>query len=260
MQLLALPTVRFCAVAMAAVLCLWGSPRALAQEEGPASSKGENFSAKPPAALFNSDCTGAGCHKGPQGLGKGQSQGGLSGFLREHYTNSRESAAALAGYLLKLPAGPEPREQREARPTRPGRGEPASASPGFGEGFFGSNAPKRREAKPEPKPEGKPAETRTSRQHPAPASSRAAAKPEDKPDEAAPAATEPKEAGPKEGPPREAPKEAAPKEKETPVRQASPKPPTRAQRGKAAAAAPPPPEPPPAPAAPPPKKEYDIFD
>jgi hypothetical protein len=247
-----LPRLQCCAAALTVLLCVWSLTFARAQEEGPVTSKGENFSAKPPAALFNSDCTGAGCHKGPQGLGKGQSQSGLAGFLREHYTNSRESAAALAGYLLKLPAGPEPREQREARPTRPGRGEPS-----LGETFFGT----RREAKPEPKPESKPAETRTSRQHPTSRTSRAAAKPEDKPEEAAPAAAEPKEAAPKEKEKEAAPKEkeAAPKEKETPVRQASPKP-TRAQRGKAAAVAPPPPpEPPPAPA-PPPKKEYDIFD
>jgi hypothetical protein len=97
MKCLTLPKSRFCAAALAAMLCLWTLPQASAQEEGPATSKGENFSAKPPAALFNSDCTGAGCHKGPQGLAKGQSQGSLAGFLREHYTNSRESAAALAG-------------------------------------------------------------------------------------------------------------------------------------------------------------------
>src|SRR5256885_1312863 len=64
-------------------------------------SRGENFSNKPAPALFNADCTGAGCHKGPQGLGKGQSQSGLAGFLREHYTNSRESAGSLAAYILK---------------------------------------------------------------------------------------------------------------------------------------------------------------
>ena len=37
---------------------------------------------KPAPALFQSDCTGSGCHKGPQGLSKGQSQGSLTGFLR----------------------------------------------------------------------------------------------------------------------------------------------------------------------------------
>lgn len=83
----------------------------------PPSSQGENFSAgKPPAQLFQSDCTGAGCHSRPQGLSKDRGQGSLAGFLREHYTNSRESAGALAGYLANLPP-----EARPARPERPPR-------------------------------------------------------------------------------------------------------------------------------------------
>jgi hypothetical protein len=119
---------------------------AQAQEEGPAGSKGENFSAKPPAALFASDCTGSDCHKGPQGLSKGKSLGSLAGFLREHYTNSRESAAALAGYLMKVPAGgTEPREARTPRaPSRPA-----------------------------------PEEARAPREHPAARTSRASAKPDE---------------------------------------------------------------------------------
>ena len=53
---------------------------------------------KSPAQLFASDC--AICHKSPQGLAaKGGGILGLEGFLREHYTASRESAAAIAGYL-----------------------------------------------------------------------------------------------------------------------------------------------------------------
>jgi len=61
----------------------------LAQDRAPpppATSRGENFSAKPPAALFASDCTGSGCHKGPQGLARNAGPGGLglAGFLREH--------------------------------------------------------------------------------------------------------------------------------------------------------------------------------
>src|SRR3569832_468226 len=112
MKLPILPRLRCCVAALTVMFCVWSPTYARAQEEGPVTSKGENFSAKPPAALFNSDCTGAGCHKGPQGLVLWQSQSGLAGFLREHYTNSRERAAALAGYLLKVPAGPEPRAAR----------------------------------------------------------------------------------------------------------------------------------------------------
>src|SRR5260370_23410576 len=121
-----LPKSSCCAAMLATVLTLWAIPLALAQDQTPPSqgtSRGENFSAKPPAQLFASDCTGAGCHKGPQGLGKGSvGIGGLSGFLPEHYTNSRESAAPLASYLQKLPSRPEP----NAKP--PQHGQPTTAS------------------------------------------------------------------------------------------------------------------------------------
>lgn len=104
------PQSMFCAAVMAAMIGLSGQ-LALAQGDTPppqGTSRGENFSAKPAPALFNSDCTGGGCHKGPQGLGKNQSQGGLTSFLREHYTNSRQSASALADYLLRSPGAPAP--------------------------------------------------------------------------------------------------------------------------------------------------------
>src|SRR5205814_6775510 len=93
-----------------------------------------NFSAKPPAQLFASDCTGAGCHKGPQGLARGGILGmtGLAGFLREHYTNSRESASALANYLARLPGAPE-KEGRGAKPGKPvTAAAPAAPAPASG--------------------------------------------------------------------------------------------------------------------------------
>ena len=93
-------------------------PLALAQSTPPSlgTSRGENFSAgKPPAQLFASDCTGAGCHRGPQGLAKDRGAGSLAGFLREHYTNSRESAAALAGYLVGVPGAAA---RPDAKPAR----------------------------------------------------------------------------------------------------------------------------------------------
>ena len=94
----------------------WSQPQQ--QEQTPPASRGENFSAgKTPAQLFASDCTGSGCHKGPQGLGKDRSRVGLAAFLREHYTNGRESAAALAAYLVSVPG-----ETRAARPERQPRG------------------------------------------------------------------------------------------------------------------------------------------
>jgi hypothetical protein len=122
-------------VAIAAMLCVWGAPAASAQSDSaPPTSRGENFSNKPAPALFQADCTGGGCHKGPQGLAKGQSQGSLAGFLREHYTNSRESAASLSAYLLKLPPGPaqpSPRaaNARETAPSAPARSGPSWFDP-----------------------------------------------------------------------------------------------------------------------------------
>ena len=52
--------------------------------------------------IFQTDC--AICHKSPQGLAK-QHGFGLQGFLREHYTASREAAAALAQYLEAVGEG-----------------------------------------------------------------------------------------------------------------------------------------------------------
>jgi hypothetical protein len=221
-----------CVAALAVLLSLWSLPDTLAQDQpSPAqgTSRGENFSAKPPAQLFASDCTGAGCHKGPQGLGRGQFSGSLASFLREHYTNSRESAAALAGYLSRLPSGPEPREARTPRSGKPTAAAPVPPAniPGWGEGTGLS----------EPRPA--PNEARAPRQNPAGRTSRAAVRPDDEP-----GATPP------------APPVAAP-----PV--AEPTPNARAQRGRqpaATAAAPPPPPEPEAAPAPPPPKQYDIFD
>jgi hypothetical protein len=119
-----------CAVAMAAFLLLLSHRGGQAQsQDEPAGSRGENFSAKPAPALFASDCTGGGCHKGPQGLAKGQSQSSLAGFLREHYTNSRESAAAIAAYLVKLPSEPAPSEARAPKPQPAARSSRASVRP-----------------------------------------------------------------------------------------------------------------------------------
>lgn len=86
-------------------------------------ARGENFSAKPAPQLFASDCTGSGCHRGPQGLAKDRGQSSLASFLREHYTNSRESAAALAAYLVSVPG-----DARAARPERPAADKPPRAA------------------------------------------------------------------------------------------------------------------------------------
>lgn len=78
-------------------------------------SRGENFSAgKSGAQLFASDCTGSGCHRGPQGLGKGRGAGTLASFLREHYTNSRESAVVLSNFLAGIGGEARPIQQPNA--------------------------------------------------------------------------------------------------------------------------------------------------
>ncbi len=70
--------------------------------------------------LFAADC--AVCHNKPQGLAKDKGARTLSGFLRQHYTSSIQTADALAAFLLS--AGPGP-----ATPPRRGAGIP-SAEPG----------------------------------------------------------------------------------------------------------------------------------
>lgn len=283
------PTSSCCAAMLATVLTLWAIPLALAQDQTPpqGTSRGENFSAKPPAALFASDCTGSGCHKGPQGLAKNAGLGGLglAGFLREHYTNSRESAAALANYLSRIPSGPEPKEARTPRGGKPATAAaPASSGPG---GLFES--PAASEGRPTPneprKPGQAPAGQNAAGHTPAARASRASVKPEGDP--AAPAATsaahqpvvEPTEPAPKPDESAAKPADAAAAPPESPAESAAkptmspskPNPTARAQRGRqpaATAAAPLPPPAPEAAPAPPPSspptapapKEYDIFD
>jgi hypothetical protein len=91
----------------------------------------ENFDAgKSGAQLYASDC--AICHKSAQGLNK--SGGGLFGiesFLREHYTSSRESAAAIAAYLNSVGGGPAEHRpaKKKVRSEKKKDGKPAEAKP-----------------------------------------------------------------------------------------------------------------------------------
>ena len=55
------------------------------------------------AQLYASNC--AACHKSPQSVSKATGIFGLESFLREHYTTSGESAAAIATYLKWTEAG-----------------------------------------------------------------------------------------------------------------------------------------------------------
>jgi outer membrane biosynthesis protein TonB len=121
--------------------------------------------------IFASDCSI--CHKTPQGLAKsGGGLFGLQGFLREHYTTSRETASLLARYLEAAgepPAADQRRQQRravkpagtkpvEAKPadTKPSDSKPAEAKPSDAKPMDAKPADTKPEAKPEAKPESKP--------------------------------------------------------------------------------------------------------
>src|SRR5215475_15874492 len=67
---------------------------------------------KSPAQLFASHCSA--CHKSPQAVAKSGGLFGLEGFLREHYTTSRETASAMANYLRAMDTGPAGRTTRRA--------------------------------------------------------------------------------------------------------------------------------------------------
>ena len=139
---------------------------------------------KSPAQLYASDC--AVCHKSPQGLAaKGGGVLGLESFLREHYTASRELAAAIAGYLRaagNAPAaagrtgkGKKGDDKAKGTEKKPATAKPGEAKPGEAKSGEGKPAepkaaePKAAEPKPaEPKPaEPKPTEPKASEPKPA---------------------------------------------------------------------------------------------
>jgi hypothetical protein len=66
---------------------------------------------KPASELFANYC--AVCHKSTRGLANGRGGPALSQFLREHYTASREQAAALAAYVISAGGNaPAPKPER----------------------------------------------------------------------------------------------------------------------------------------------------
>jgi hypothetical protein len=102
---------------------------------------------KSPAEIFATDC--ATCHKSARGLANGRGSLSLASFLVEHYTSSRDQAAALAAYVMGAGGGepaaaargpkpaldrnrastetPAPATQPTRTPGRPDRAPPASA-------------------------------------------------------------------------------------------------------------------------------------
>ena len=61
---------------------------------------------KPPSQIFSSTCSI--CHKSSRGLLKSVSPGSLPGFLREHYTTSRDMASVMAAFVLSNGAANAP--------------------------------------------------------------------------------------------------------------------------------------------------------
>jgi hypothetical protein len=132
---------------------------------------------KTAAQLFASDC--AVCHKSAQGLVKSGGLFGIEGFLRQHYTASRESAAAIAKYLEASGAPPAAPAKKGTTTKRAAKGDAKGTKgekkPDGAVTLPGDNKPedapkpsepKASESKPAEPAESKPAEPKT---EPAPA-------------------------------------------------------------------------------------------
>jgi len=112
---------------------------------GPAWAQENLDAGKTPAQLYAADC--AICHKTPQGMTKAGGIFGLSSFLRQHYTASREAAAAIAKYVQSVDKGPPPPAKRPPA-KRTAKGNEKSKA-----GEAKRDESKAREEKPGSKPE-----------------------------------------------------------------------------------------------------------
>ena len=141
---------------------------------------------KTPAQMFASDCVI--CHKSPQGLAKAGGILGLESFLRQHYTASRESAAAIAAYLQSMDRGP----------AAPATGRAIKRTP------KGDDKAKATEKKPAAaKPEGKPGDRLPGDNKPADAKAAEPKASEPKASDAKPSEAKPNEPKPSEAKPSE---------------------------------------------------------
>jgi hypothetical protein len=159
----------------------------------PAAAQENLDSGKTGAQLYAADC--AICHKSAQALKKSGGIFGLSSFLREHYTASRESAAAIAGYLdsvgsppaQKKPAGatkrtakgdekakadekkakPKSGDAKSEKPDKKDKPSEAKTSEPKSESKGESKSESKSEPKSEPKSEAKPSEPKSGEAKPA---------------------------------------------------------------------------------------------
>jgi hypothetical protein len=141
----------------------------------PAAAQENLDSGKTGAQLYAADC--AICHKSAQALKKSGGIFGLSSFLREHYTASRESAAAIASYLDSVAAPPAQKKpagatKRTAKGDEKAKADEKKAKPKSGDAK--SEKPDKKdkpseaktsepksESKSEPKGEAKPSELKS---------------------------------------------------------------------------------------------------
>jgi hypothetical protein len=79
---------------------------------------------KSAAEIFANDC--ATCHKTARGLANGRGSAGLASFLSEHYTASRDQAAALAAYVMGAGGG-ESAPAAQGRAAKPALEHPSTA-------------------------------------------------------------------------------------------------------------------------------------
>ena len=113
---------------------------------------------KPPAEIFANDC--AACHKSTRGLAVGKNSLMLTSFLREHYTASRDQAAALAAYVLGAGGGeaqkpgqkPGPEHAKVEEPKTTARPTQQTAKPEGEAPTAKLQPPAGEEAKPEEQP------------------------------------------------------------------------------------------------------------
>jgi len=120
---------------------------------GQAAAQEDLDSGKTPAQLYASNC--AICHKTPRGLSKAGGPFGLQGFLREHYTASRQVAAAIAAYVDAVDRGAPPVERgpkRAAKPKEAGKPGDASKAKAEPNSESKSGAKSSEPAKPQEKP------------------------------------------------------------------------------------------------------------
>lgn len=134
-----------------------------------AASAQENLDlGKSAAQLYASDC--AICHKSPASLSKAGGIFGMESFLRQHYTASRESAAALANYLKGFGDAPAaPAKKSPTKKSSKGEEKRGEKKPDGAIALPGDNKPA--EAKPA---EPKPAEAKAPESKPEPKSEPAA--------------------------------------------------------------------------------------